>query len=329
MAVSRRGGTLPPRLPQSKKNGFVARHMSDGRIVLSAWPKKRKAAKSGWPLKQQLLFGWVARNTKILEPVMRQTCEALARGTEYTWRDIASMCILGTYYAIELPDGTLMQGARLTNPDPQFVLDLVTQVVGSLLKRTDLGWEGLPPGADGQVLTMDAGDPVWIDPSPSGGAGLSAYATALGATNANLFASKGSKFTPLVGFKVDYAWTQILTAVGGTYFASLCEMNVNTITTVLAVSNVLSGYGATTNDLLFTFSPAVALVNTKTYGILFTRSDATTTTSAGVLVGGVDPQGLPVKRTGAGLELASKLPAATNVCTGTGSTFNYGLVIEL
>jgi len=201
MAKSREPGALPAKLPASVKRVVSARAMRDGTFVLQAPPKKRGPARSGWPYKNQLLFAWVEKQTRILEPRMRQTCEELARNTVYTWRDIATMMILGTYYAIELPDGTLIEGARMSNPDPQYILDLVTQVVGSILYRADVGWIGLAPGTAGDVLTQGGSGPAWAPPTGGGGATLTAEeitapqgvhvafsGTSLGANFTSLFA---------------------------------------------------------------------------------------------------------------------------------------------
>lgn len=227
MAISRPGGTLPGRFPLGHRGRLSARHMPDGSIVVQAPPRKRPGRVSGWKLKQRLLFEWVEKQTRILEPTMRNTCEILAAGTKWTWRDVATMMIIGTYYAIELPDGTILEGARLSNPDPQYVLDLVTQAVGSILMRNDLGWVGLPPGTDGDVLTQDAGLPSWKPPGGGGGTGYElAVCDVYGAgANSSSYATKGMIFEPAYDLDIAAIATNLQVPSGHKYKGTILQLD--------------------------------------------------------------------------------------------------------
>jgi hypothetical protein len=91
----------------------------------------------------------------------RVNAEALAINTQYTWRDIMSLAMIGRLAVVE---GVL---PLMAYPD----LDMIGTLPGSLIFRDPGNWLVLPPGAQGQVLTIDAGFPRWRAPPVAGGSG--------------------------------------------------------------------------------------------------------------------------------------------------------------
>jgi hypothetical protein len=78
------------------------------------------------------------------------------------------MLIMGLYYDIWTPDRGWWPIGRMTS-NPQYILDLVTDAIGSMLYRAEIGWVGVPPGDPGQVLTLTPDGPQWMTPSGGGG----------------------------------------------------------------------------------------------------------------------------------------------------------------
>lgn len=90
----------------------------------------------------------------------RAYCEALAWGTQLTWRDVLSLVMIGRFVYVrqDLPP--------MAYPD----LDLIGATPGAIVVREDVGWNLLTIGINGQVLTLDGGKPRWRNPAASGAA---------------------------------------------------------------------------------------------------------------------------------------------------------------
>lgn len=147
---------------RSSRGAFLIKADGD-RLIAQAWPRKRGAATSGYNFYRQSEFGIAARWASHPEPKMYQTAVEMAKGTQQVPRDIIMMAIMGTYYTFVLEDGTEVTGARVSNPNPQYILDLITDEVGSIIFRAPVGWVGLPPGTPGQILMLGPDlDPQWV-----------------------------------------------------------------------------------------------------------------------------------------------------------------------
>ena len=313
MAISRPGGSLPARLPSNHGKLFNARHMADGSIVIAGPPAKRPGKVSGWKLRQRLIMAWTANQTKILEPVMRQTCEELAKGTKWTWRDVATMMILGTYYAIEYPDGTLIQGYRMTQPDPQFILDLVSAIKGAMLVRTDLGWEGISGGVEGQApIVQPDGSIAWAAPQVLAGLHGSWQAPMTGTLSTTAHATKGYVLTPLVNLQISRLWVRFNPVAGSTYFARLWSLNTLTLATALTPAFTIPWTSTGDQQVVVALPAAIDLAAASRYAILVTRSDSSATAVCTIpaVAGGAIT--FPVTGTSGFASLDSVAPAVGN-----------------
>lgn len=140
------------------------------KIVAKKWKRKRGRALQGYDGYRQLQFGIAAYWASHVEPLQYETAVEMAKGTQQVPRDILMMAMMGTYYEFLMPDGSILQGARMTNPNPQYILDLITDEIGSLLWRAPVGWVGITPGYPGQVLVLAPdGEPNWVDGAGGGG----------------------------------------------------------------------------------------------------------------------------------------------------------------
>lgn len=288
MSITRQGGYLPARLPGSSVGLFVARHMRDGSIVLQASPRKRTKRPTGFQLYQRLMFRWVGKRTAVLEPNMRATCSEWAKGTEFTWRDIAIMLMLGTYLEITLPDGTILESGRLTNPNPQYILDLITQDAGSMLYRNADGWFGLAKQADGYILTLVNGLPAWQAPviPPTASPLWSAVGPVTATSTAH--ATKGLVLTPAVAMTVDKLSAYITTIIGGVYVMRIYSLSGATITALIATSGTLTAVDAATKWRTFDLPAPKVLAAGTSYAIVISRTDAGNTYALPIYQGAAD-----------------------------------------
>lgn len=150
--------------------------------IAAKWPRKRGKAKSGYLFYRQWEFGIVSRWAANPEPIARQTADELVKGTDLVWRDMFVQCSFGSLYEIQFQDGTPTYRYRDVVPNAQLMLDQVTDTIGSLVYRAQIGWVGLDPGSNNFVLTMRSGLPMWLPAQGGGGGGAVAeLVTTLGA----------------------------------------------------------------------------------------------------------------------------------------------------
>lgn len=166
------GGPLHRSAWRALRGRVLIKSHPKGFYVAQKWPKGRGKAKSGYRLYRELEFAACARMAASPEPLAYQTAVEWAKGTEQVPRDVLMAIAMGTYYELYDGDGIALEAVRVSQPNPQLVLDMVGDTVGSILVRVPIGWVILPPGDPGQVLAVDEeGIPAWIDaPEPSGGA---------------------------------------------------------------------------------------------------------------------------------------------------------------
>src|SRR4051812_24045505 len=96
------------------------------------------------------------------EPIALQSALNLAKGTQYVPRDILTLAEFGLLIEFSNANGIQLEPSRMTQPNPQYILDLIGSVQGSLLRRDPIGWVLLLPGDEGEVLSMQGGFPHWL-----------------------------------------------------------------------------------------------------------------------------------------------------------------------
>lgn len=160
--MARAYGPPDPLFPMPRKRrGFLVIQTKAGPVA-QKWPRPRTKAKQGWDYYRQTEWGIAARWASSPIGLERDGSEKVARDCQLVWRDILMRASYGLLIAIVLEDGTPLVPWRIINPNPQFILDLVTDTIGSMLYRAPIGWVGVPPGSDGDVLTMVSTTPEWI-----------------------------------------------------------------------------------------------------------------------------------------------------------------------
>jgi len=138
--------------------------------IAQSWRRKQyPSERTPHQVMTELQFGYAAKLSAKVNAYDLDFCKASAEGTQYIWRDIATMLSKGTFLTLRNLDGTIWQEAVKVSTDPQYILDLVTQTVGDLLWRDTPGWMGLTIGPAGFVLTSDGAKPAWAPPQGGGG----------------------------------------------------------------------------------------------------------------------------------------------------------------
>lgn len=132
--------------------------------VAQKWPRKRGKPKTPYDYYRQTEFGNAAKLTAYSTAVEQESARLISQGSGNVPRDYLTASILGLGMQIEMEDGTRLIPTRYVSNNPQYVLDLVTTEVGSLLYRRSDGWMGLPLADSGYVLTIENGLPAWVEP---------------------------------------------------------------------------------------------------------------------------------------------------------------------
>lgn len=156
-------GQLTTQAAAQNRGRQVYRNTKHGTVV-QKWPKAR--GRSVTPYRFYVENEFAIAATWACEPsaIDRETAENLTSGSLYIWRDALVAASYGRFLRIINPDGSEMNPVRDVSPNPQLVLDLLGDLPGSMIVRTSIGWEILPPGDSGQFLGSAGGGPQWQDP---------------------------------------------------------------------------------------------------------------------------------------------------------------------
>lgn len=149
------GTNYPTTATRVKHRGsFYVRQTRWGPVA-QAWPRKRPNWKNPTNLAQRAEFTRMVRAQQSMMSEDIVGAMGLARGSLFMWRDILNRSLVGRFIDFDPVD-------YMT---PQEILDAITDHVGAMLLRTEAGWIGLEPGADGQVATIDPTThlPAWAD----------------------------------------------------------------------------------------------------------------------------------------------------------------------
>lgn len=159
-------------------------------LVAKKWPTKRGKATQGgrlWAEQQFRAAAKMAANPNWLD---LGTAIEMVKGTTYVPRDFLMSCAYGLGYELRNPDGTVWKTRKDMGDNPQYILDNVTDTVGSMLFRDTYGWVGLDPSTNGYVLTMEGAKPVWKLPAQTSFPGAQVTTLKRTSNQAALFASQ-------------------------------------------------------------------------------------------------------------------------------------------
>lgn len=143
------------------RGAFYIRQTKWGWIA-QKWPTPRGKPKRPYDFYRQTEFGIASRWVASPFASEYDNAKELAKGSPQVWRDILVMAAFGSLARITLADGTTSKQARNVTNNPQYMLDLITDEVGAMLYRAEIGWVALPPGNNGDVLTEVLNVPTWL-----------------------------------------------------------------------------------------------------------------------------------------------------------------------
>lgn len=299
--------------------------------VVQPWPRRRGVAKSGYGLYHQIEFAVVAQLAAHPIALDYESAVNTVPGSDWTWRDFLMRCAMGVGYDLIDPDGSHWEASRVVNPNAQLVLDLITDIPGSMLFRSPIGWIAISPGSAGQLLTYEDDEHIEWRPPPSAGLGAG-YATAgldLGAANATATASKGSVFVPEHNVRPAGAWFRADEVNGASYRATLYHLNVNTIDAILAETAIQVAGATATRLRYFPLDTVPTLTINDRYAILHRRVDATDATSSGAYLGVGNMLYGPFAVGTNFARIAKKTPAIGDVLTVGSPGYFFGLAYSL
>lgn len=166
-------GINPTQLGDLRSPGRADTHITKYGMHIQKWPRPRGRAKEGYNLYRQIEFGIAAQLAAHPEPVAYQTAIHQTKGTTWMPRDLLVRAAMGVAYTIRLRDGTVFTPQRDLTSNPLYYMDLISDIPGSILYRSDIGWVGLdPPSFSPALLQYNGGFNLsWVVPPTSGGGG--------------------------------------------------------------------------------------------------------------------------------------------------------------
>lgn len=216
----------PTAVPRSRGR-FLVRTDKRG-FVAQKWPKARPGGpRTPYDWYRQEEFAIAARWASNPEPLSYATAVEMVKGTSLVPRDFLMMCSMGTGYEVILKDGTHLTAARRQTMNPQYVLDLVTDVPGSMLWRSDIGWVAVPPGLPGQALFLTEEGPSWEDVSGGGGGDASIDSPIIASINgitSEAYATQGMVFRALEDFDLTGFSQAVTFQTGRTYSGGIATV---------------------------------------------------------------------------------------------------------
>ena len=115
MAVVKPASLAPDTLPRVRGVFFIRPWR--GIHVASKWPRKRGTPKAWKQYFTSQQFALAAKMAANPEPMSYETARFLSQRSHYIPRDLLTMVALGTFYTVELPDGTTAERAPHTAPE--------------------------------------------------------------------------------------------------------------------------------------------------------------------------------------------------------------------
>lgn len=268
-------GNLAPGAMISQNNSVFLRDTPHG-PVLQKKPRPKGRASTPYDFYRQVEFGIAARMAATPFVLDFETAKFWAKGTQQVWRDVLVMLAFGTYMQFEGPDGKQWESFRKVNPNPQYILDMITTQVGSLLYRDSSGWVGLNPPAENFVLGFNpqTKSPTWV---PGGGSGSSAYWIDAGSLDANFDAvgAKAVRWTISDAISIDRINAYGTWRAPDSYGCRIFEAADMTLGPLIADGGTNAVDSQYSGSMFWNLSPVASFEAGKSYWLLIFRTTAT------------------------------------------------------
>lgn len=262
----------------SLRGGFVIRQTRWG-LVAQAWPRRRPDQKKPYQKYQQAEFAYASRWACNPEPIEYQTAIALTKDTLLVPRDMLVMASFANAFEFIMPDGSTLTRFRDVAPNPQYVLDLITELVGSMIVRTNDGWVGLGIGNDGDVLTVVDQVVTWAAPTGGGGGGTFTQQMTLGTQSSSAFATKGNVIEVSQDVTIESVAAVLTTFSTDTYALNLVELTGNVVSAIVDGPHAFTTATNGACSIFWKVASRPRLLTGHRYAILCTRTNGAATSS--------------------------------------------------
>lgn len=204
-------------------------------------------------------FRYLANVPKLIASSQIQAAMDMSHGTPYLWRDLIYMATAGRlgWFTDDQNRKVFSLAARTTTSD---ILDVISQIPGSMLYRTGEWWDVVLPGNPGDVLTFTDADqvPSW-QPGGAGGGIANVATTVNTGTSPGSSAFKGNDVT--ANQDITHHGAQVLLWAPATqeFQVQLATWDGTTIGTVLAVSSTFINAGTGNDRRMYEFPTPVTV----------------------------------------------------------------------
>jgi len=220
--------------PVRSRGNYSIRETKWGSVVCK-WPRPRSGKYIPANAYKQGEFSLAAQWASNPSDMDLVTATELARGTAMVPRDFIMGAIYGTHFQPYTEEGVPWTSYRSVTVNGQLVLDQVTDEIGEMMWRAQVGWIGIPAGSNGQILINDFGTPKWAQYLPPGEAqpilfAPNAYIDGTGGTIANN-SFTGSPVALAAGTQINALAVQANTASASTVLQPALYFNKPSVST--------------------------------------------------------------------------------------------------
>lgn len=327
-------GSPDYRFTRAQRGSYYIRQTRYG-LVAQGWPHRRGKPASPYAAYTQAEFAYASHWGVDPEPIAFQTAQNISAATLWLPRDTLISAMYGRQMQFFLPDGTELVSSRVVAPNPQLVLDLVTDEVGSMLWRSPIGWIGIPPGNGGDVLTFEVGGPAWSPGGGSGGGGALTLITVPTAFDTTSAAAMGMMFRPSQDVILEGCTFTVDSSSPASFNIGLAPFDPSTgkLTADPIMLGPFNNPGdAHLNLLEAAFAPPVALDALQWYLIFAVNPNGLDTTTVRMAYQSALPGSYAIAFYGGqnfGWRAASKAPDTTTVWSSNGNFYNFNLAYAL
>lgn len=157
--------TIPARGAAIKGVGIFK--VRNGTLVFQAWPQKRQTPPTPAELANRETLYWSTQVVKIMDGYQQDFALRLSQQTQLARNDFLYIALFGRIGTLIRPDGRKLFSMAAMQ-DVSKTLDAIWQTKNGILVRGKDWWEGLAPGAVGDLLTIDGnGDVAWLAAPPT------------------------------------------------------------------------------------------------------------------------------------------------------------------
>lgn len=257
--------------------GRTYTYIRKGQVIVAPWPRKRTKAEVDKVRGQMEWFRQANLLAKYAAAKEQAEAIRVTKGSAFYPRDLMLKCMAGRAWAVITAEGKVLYPVA-AQQDVSRSLDVLGQVIGSLLYRGEQIWQELDPGTDGQVLAYDEANkrPMWIDAPSSGGSPTFTPITVDTASSSS-HATKGWRLTPLQNIIVSAAMPNVDADAGDTFHVEIWSYDSGDLVSQLWQGPDHTPGSAHPARWLDTLDTPVTLEAGTEYVILLVRTDGSGT----------------------------------------------------